>query len=204
MKTKQQAKKIQAQDFKAGRVYSLIYTADVDMVASRELEHQTVIDLNKLGFTPFKQENGRCDNPFVDSIVTVRRVSTVQAAGEQTWENFKLKNGMSTEPSNRKAWYHTSPKNDCIVVHNSNGTEYLRGLPRGVTKEQYFVGNLPATAQDVAVIRAFAKSKNSEPNFVTLTLEKLENVASLPDEEMETVDSTQAKAERVESIAAQP
>lgn len=147
-------KKILASSFVAGRVYSVVYMSDVAMVAKRD---------------------GK-DNPLADIPVTVRRVSTIQAAGKETWERFKARTSRETEPSSRKPWYHVSAQNDCVVIHNTNGNEYLRGLPRGITKEEYFVGDEAATEAQVETIRAFKKSA-SEAEFVLLSLAKLQNVA---------------------------
>lgn len=169
--------------FVAGRVYSLVYANEVEMVNKRELESATRDNLLALGV--------RCDfdtcangaasvrtlNPLADQAVTVRRVSTIQAAGNETWERFKAKTGKETT-SERKAWYHVSERNDCIVVHNSTGREYVRGLPRGVTKEEYFIGTRAASPAEVATIRAFKKSSGGgEREFVVLAVDNLLNVA---------------------------
>jgi hypothetical protein len=146
-------KKINAQSFVAGRVYSVIYNSEVDMVGERDGKQ----------------------NPLADIPVTVRRVSTIQAAGKVTWENFLARQGREKSSSNRAPWYVVSEQNDCIVLHKTNGTAYLRGLPRGVTKEQYFVGNEIATDAQVETIRAFKRSKPAA-EFVVLKLDNLVNV----------------------------
>lgn len=162
---------MKSSEFKPGRVYSVIYNSDVPMVAKR---------------------NGM-DNPLIDTSVTVRRVSTVQAAGGATWSNFKRKTNPDWQPSeDGKSCYVEDASNSCIVVHKTNGTRYLRGLPRGVTKEQYFIGNAPATEKEVETIKAFAKS-TGKSEFVVLTLDKLENVVDYTDNATsETIEAMDA------------
>ena len=143
---------IQKNAFVAGRVYSVVYQSDVDMVQKRD---------------------GK-ENPLGSSAVTVRRVSTIQAAGNKTWNNFKVKHGIVTS-SARPDWFTPNTDNTCIVSHNKTGVEYLRGLPKGITKEVYMVNGIEASPEQVNTIRAFKKSQG-ESKFVMLTLDKLINV----------------------------
>jgi hypothetical protein len=150
---------MKAQDFKPGRIYSVIYTSDVPMVNER---------------------NGQ-RNPLSDCQVIVRRVSTVQAAGGKTWTNFKRRTNPDWTPdSDRQSWYRVDKKNSCIVVHKSKGTRYLRGLPIGITKEEYFVGKTRATDKDIETIKSFSRSSGPS-EFVLLTLDKLQNVVDYTD-----------------------
>jgi hypothetical protein len=116
-------------------------------------------------------------NPLAESNVTVRRVSSVQAAGNKTWTNYLAKQGL-TPTGTRPSWWTVSEHNSCICVgtsDNTKGREYLRGLPRGITKEEYFIDNRPATPEQVATIREF-KSGSGDSEFVMLSLSKLVNV----------------------------
>lgn len=148
---------IKANSFKAGRIYSVIYDSEVGMVQKRD----------------------GLDNPLLGALVTVRRVSSVQAAGNKTWANYKAKAGIVTT-STQTPWWSVSPENSCIVVgtsENTKGKEYLRGLPRGVTKETYMVNGIVATPAQVENIRAFKKNKSDSPAaFVMLSIDKLVNV----------------------------
>jgi hypothetical protein len=120
-------------------------------------------------------------NPLIDCQVTVRRVSTVQAAGGETWANFKRRMNPDWQPNDdKKSWYHEDKANSCVVIHNKNNTRYLRGLPRGVTKEQYFIGKVQATDAEVSTIKSFVKSSGNA-EFVLLTIDKLENVVDYTD-----------------------
>lgn len=161
--------------FKPGRVYSLVYQSDVDMVAKRDLDQRTTeyraLETNGVRLATV---DGKTHNPLLDATVTVRRVSTVQAAGNKTWENYLAKRG--EVPSGKPAWFDVSGENSCILVHKQTKAEYLRGLPRGVTLEEYFVNGISATDAQVATIRAFKKSNSSANEFVTLSLSKLVNV----------------------------
>jgi hypothetical protein len=146
---------ISKNSFVAGRVYSVVYSSDVEMVQKRD---------------------GK-DNPMLGALVTVRRVSTMQAAGDKTWANYKAKHGIVT--GTREPWWTATKENTCIVEHNKTGVEYLRGLPRGITKEVYMVNGIVATDTQVETIRAFKKNQSDTPaQFVLLSLAKLENVDS--------------------------
>jgi hypothetical protein len=140
-----------------GRIYSFVYSSDVDMVQKR---------------------NG-AENPLGSCSVSVRRVVRAQAAGNETYARVQLAKDPTWEPSaERKSWYHVTPENDCIVQHNSNGQKYLRAIPRGVVKEEYFIGTLPANEREVETIRSFKKSAGNEPTFVVF---KLDNIINLED-----------------------
>lgn len=149
---------ISKNSFVPGRVYSVIYGGDVEMVQKRD----------------------GVENTLLGAAITVRRVSTIQAAGNKTWANYKAKNGIET--GTREPFWKVSADNSCIVVgqtDNTRGVEYLRGLPRGVTQEVYMVNGVQATAAQVATIRQFKKNKSETPApFVILSLAKLENVDS--------------------------
>lgn len=152
------SKLILATDFVPGRIYSLVYDSDVDMV--RKKRGETV------------------ENPLADSAVTVRRVSSLQAAGNKTWTNFLAKRG-EQPVGNRPSWWQVSDYNSCICIGvspNTKGKEYLRGLPRGITKEQYFVNGVEATASQVETIRKYKSGGGGEHEFVLLSLSKLVNV----------------------------
>lgn len=171
---------IQSNQFKAGRIYSVIFADAVKMVGKRDVSS---IPAELLAQCPkLNVVNGKAINPLADTPVHVRRVSSVTAAGGQTWENFKARNGRVDNPDNdRKPWYVESDENNCIVVgvsENTKGRKYLRGLPQGVTSEAYFVDTIPATDDEVSIIRAFKKS-TSEAEFVTLPLDALQNVVDV-------------------------
>jgi hypothetical protein len=153
---------IKAENFVAGRIYSVVYNSEVEM-------------------TRKKRDTGAV-NPLADESVTVRRVSSVQAAGPKTWTNYLAKRGESPVGSRPPFWKVTD-YNPCIVqgiTENTMGREYLRGLPRGVTKEAYFVNGVEATPAQIEVIRLFKKggSNDNPAEFVLLALAKLENVDS--------------------------
>ena len=155
-------KTINPMSFVAGRVYSVVYNSDVTMVSKRD---------------------GQA-NPLFGADVTVRRVSTIQAAGGESWTNFLAKRG-EQPAGNRKPWCVESELNPCIMVgvsDNTSGQYYLRGFPRGITKEEYFIASQPATSAEVETIRAFKKSSSGDAEFIILNLDKLENVSDLPDD----------------------
>jgi hypothetical protein len=172
---------IKTSSFIAGRVYSIIYNSAVEMVRVRALEFGRIQELARAGIALEKTENGKCINPLDGALVAVRRVSTIQAAGEKTWENYKRKAGIVTESA--QPWWTVTPENSCVVAHNKTGVEYLRGLPRGITLEQYMVNGIHATPLQIETIGAFKKNQSNGPaDFVLLTLDKLENVDSGTDE----------------------
>jgi len=150
-------KNIESTSFVAGRIYSVVYDSEVTMTRS-------------------KRATGAV-NPLADNSVTVRRVSSVQAAGNKTWTNYLAKRGESPSGT-RPAWWTVSEKNSCICIgtsENTKGREYLRGLPRGITKEEYFVDARPATPSEIETIREF-KTGGGGGEFVMLSLSKLVNV----------------------------
>ena len=168
---------IKTNSFIPGRVYSIIYNSVVEMVGTRALEFGRIQELARLGIELVTTNGGNSINPLDGALVTVRRVSTIQAAGEKTWENYKRKAGIVTET--QAPWWTVTPENSCIVAHNKTGVEYLRGLPRGITLEQYMVNGIHATPLQIETIRAFKKNQSNSPaEFVLLTLDKLENVDS--------------------------
>ena len=172
---------ISSDSFRAGRIYSVIYSDAVKMVGKRDVAD---IAPELLAACPkLDVVKGKAINPLAERNVTVRRVSSVQAAGGETWERFKARNGIETNPdSNRVAWYHESAENDCIVVghsENTNGRKYLRALPTdNLSKEEYYVDSIPATSAELATIRAFKRS-SSGAQFLTLPLESLLNVSDV-------------------------
>ena len=146
---------INSNSFVPGRIYSVVYDSEVELVGKRD----------------------GVENPLAAASVTVRRVSSVQAAGAKTWANYLAKRGES--PVGGKTWWTQSAGNSCIVVGtsaNTLGREYLRGLPRGVTQEHYFVNGAAATPAQVETIRSFKKSNGRDAEFVLLSLSKLANV----------------------------
>lgn len=153
-------------EIKPGRIYSFVYVSDVEMVSKRE----------------FRNDDGtteKRENPLGSCLVTVRRVVSAQAAGNETYRNVQLRKNPDWQPSeDRKSWYHVSKENDCIVEHNNNGQRYLRAIPRGISKEEYFIGKVPATEAEVETIRAFKKGSGGTSEFVVY---KLENLANLED-----------------------
>jgi hypothetical protein len=167
-------KTIAATDFVPGRIYSVIYKSEVEMVQKRELPLSDVLDMGLV-----VGEKGKTANPFYDNTVEVRRVWSVQAAGNKTWTNFLGKTG--EEPAGKEPSWTVSDYNSCIVVGKKDGAEKLRALPRNITKSEYFIDKRPATDAEVAIIRAFKKNKGHAP-FVTLNLSKLENVLSVEGE----------------------
>lgn len=146
---------MKANSLQAGRIYSVIFNSTVETVQTRD------------GMV----------NPMIGQNVTVRRVFSVQAAGPKTYENFLAKRGLT--PAHTVApWFRMSDFNPCIVegiTQNTLGRKYLRGIPKGKTKEDYFVNGHPASTDEIANIQFFRRSK-SAPEFVTLSTEKLENL----------------------------
>jgi hypothetical protein len=175
---------ISSNSFVAGRIYSLVYSNDVNMVAKRQLDADTIAKLQAAGVTltahttKANEPTGKQLNPLDGQAVTVRRVSSVTAAGGETWERFKARNGIVTGESTRKPWYAESTDNNCIVIGtsaNTLGRKYLRGLPQGVTKEQYYIGDREATPAETLTIQAF-KEGTGGADFVLLNLDSLLNV----------------------------
>ena len=150
--------------FRPGRNYSFVYVSDVEMVGKRD---------------------GKV-NPLADCAVSVRRVTRCQAAGPDTYENVMRKENPEFEKSGKPAWYHTTDENPCIVEHNKEATRYVRGIPRGIVKEEYFIGANPASESEVETIRAFKKNKrDGEPAFI---LYKLDNIENLVDDAADLAD----------------
>ena len=171
---------INSRSFVAGRIYSVIYKNSVNLVAKRDLDDATIAALKASGITLTSHDSGKLLNPMADASVTVRRVSSVTAAGGETWANYKAKNGLESGESTRKSWYQESQENNCIVEGvsaNTLGRKYLRALPQGISKEQYFIGDKEATPSETLIIRAFKEGKSSgHSDFVVLALDSLVNV----------------------------
>lgn len=154
MKT-QTPKVIDTNSLKAGRIYSFIYVAPVEMVAKRD---------------------GK-ENPLADCQVFVRRVVKAQSAGNETYANVMRKDNPQWTPSaDHKSWWKVSTDNDCIVEHAKLGTRYLRAIPRGIIKEEYFIGAHPATPAEIFTIQSFKKSNGREPSFVLFKTENIQNL----------------------------
>jgi hypothetical protein len=185
------SKKINSTSFVPGRIYSVIYSSLVEMVQTREFSFEQVRGhaglkaafmaeqpvLAAMLYTAPDASVVKLSNPLVDCEVTVRRVSSVQAAGNKTWRNFQLKRNPEYKPdAEHKSWYHVTLENSCIVAHNKSNEHYLRALPKGISKEEYFIGGKPANETEVSLIRCFKKSNGREAEFSTLKLSNLENV----------------------------
>jgi hypothetical protein len=150
---------ISTNSFKPGRIYTVVYSD-----SSIEMK----------GFV--KTPEGRKDNPLSGNAVAVRRVTRVQAAGNETWSNVNRAKNPDWQPSaDYSAWWHVLPENSCIVEHNLTATRYLRGIPKGIVSEEYTVDGKPATEAELAIIAEFKKNKGGS-EFCFLTLDKLENV----------------------------
>lgn len=167
-------------------MYSIVDTGLVEMVQTREFAVEQLMSHEALGRLALGEYPNyvslppaamvKLANPLFDCEVTVRRVATVQAAGNKTWHNFQIKRNPEYKPSEeRKAWYHVTG-NSCIVEHNKTNRHYLRGLPKGISKEEYFIGGQPASENEVSLIREFKKNLHKDNAFVTLPLDRLENV----------------------------
>ena len=173
MPAQRKAKQMKASSFVPGRMYSMVYESDVDMVGKREIVDSTTLD----SILEFKRDGKFVLNPLADCSVTVRRVFSIQAAGNKTYRNMKLKQDPTWQPSTEhKAWWNVTADNSCICEHRTEGTRYLRALPRGITKEEYFIGERLVTKDsEIATIKAFRKSKG-ETNFIMMKLDNLTNV----------------------------
>jgi hypothetical protein len=146
-----------------GRIYSFDYMSTVDMVKTRE-------------FNGLKEVN-----PLYSEDITVRRLVTCQAAGKLTYENMMRKlNGEDWQKSDRKDWASVDPTNDCILVHDKSQERYLRAIPRGIVREEYYVGSKAATDADVALIRKFKKNQSDTPPVYVRF--KLDNIVNLQDD----------------------
>jgi hypothetical protein len=161
-------KQISSASFRPGRIYSIVYDSDYPMVQTRNLGE----DLHGFAADKF----GHAINPLYGHNVTVRRVSSVQAAGNKTWANYKRRTDPNWQPSDKPKWYHAT-ENSCIVEHSKNATRYLRGLPRGVTKVEYLIDGIPATLDEVSTLETFPKNKpRDNQEFLILDLSNLVNV----------------------------
>lgn len=145
--------KIQSNQLVPGRLYSVVYQSDVDMVQQRD----------------------GANNPLFDVSVTVRRVATVQACGDKTYARMRLKQDADWQPSGKPKWYAPDPANTCVVVHRKTGVRYFRVLPINMTKETYFIGGKPASEAETATIKSFHRG-HSDADYLTIRLENLINV----------------------------
>jgi hypothetical protein len=137
-----------------GRIYTFVYAANVEMVA--------------------KKRDGRI-NPLADCQVSVRRVCRVQAAGDKTYQRAMLKKNSDWKPSGKPSW-NVGTENACIRVHKDDSSRrYLRGIPLAIDKEEYFIGTVPATAEETVVIKTFSGS-NKEPDYILFNLDNIANL----------------------------
>ncbi len=181
MPTKTETKIIGSNEFKAGRIYTLRYASTVDMVGKREFAaHLLTPTIEKCA--SHIAANGAMTakkiNPLHGCAITVKRKSIVQAAGEKTWGNLQRRKNPEWMPSmDAVQWWSPLASNQCIVEHNKNANLYLRGIPKGVMEEAYFVDGELATPEQVELIRAFKEGKSDrEQEFILLDLANLENV----------------------------
>lgn len=175
-------------DFVAGRCYAIDYRNDVEMVNKRAFKlgdipldsvRLSIIQADSaLGMLSAEQQAAQLvtwHNPLASAKVLVHRVSRLQAAGNNTYENVMRKDNPDFEKSGRVSWYHAT-ENECVVEHNRTTDRYLRGIPRGKVSESYTVGGQPATSEEVAIIQAFKKNRSSSGDFCVIKLDNMENV----------------------------
>ena len=177
-------KQLTTDNLAAGRIYSFVYTAEVEMVQTRELSGEVITALDNAGIKPVSVSKGNSIvqvNPLADCDVSVRRVVRAQAAGNETYANVQRKADPDWQPSGDKKWWRVSASNDCIVEHHTKGTRYLRAIPRGIVAETYWIGAHEATDAQVAVIRAFKSGSNGKDKEPAYILFKTDNVANLVD-----------------------
>lgn len=173
-------KTIKASQFVPGRIYSVVYENDVEMVQKRELATTAGLLPCALHRMADGSPSNLICNPLADCTVTVRRVMSLQAAGDETYANAQRKQNPAWQPSeDTKAWWKVSAENDCICEHRKTGVAHLRAISRSVSKEEYFIGGKLATDKEAATIKAFKKSKSSDG--LPYIMPKLENLSNVRD-----------------------
>lgn len=170
----------------AGRIYSFVYVSDVEMVQTRALSGEVITALSNAGVklvNTVKGSNVVQVNPLADVVVFVRRVVKAQAAGNETYANVQRKLNPDWQPSGDKKWWRVSADNDCIVEHQTKQTRYLRAIPRGIIKEEYFIGAHPCDAAQTAIVQAFKSgaTDKSTPAYVLFKTDNIENLQDTTD-----------------------
>ena len=146
-----------------GRIYSVVFAGPVDM--------------NKGG------RMGVPVNPLLDLSVTKRTVMSVQACSRKSYVNRMLKADPTWQPDTSKVSGYSETAHPCVDLNLKSGDEALRGWACGVSKHEVFVGGVPATAEQLAIIASYqaggshypASKAKREPGFMRLPLAKIEH-----------------------------
>lgn len=136
-----------------GRIYSVIFESPVKMnVGGRE--HT---------------------NPLANMEVTKRVVMSVQACSHESYARRQIKADPTWTPSNRPSGY-ANTDHPCLDLNLSTDELALRCVPVHVTKREVFVGDVPASAEQLAIIAQYSPERPA-PSFMRLPLSKVANRA---------------------------
>lgn len=143
-----------------GRIYSIIFTGEVKM--------------NKGG------RGGVPENPLLQSEVTKRTVSRVQACSRASYETRAMKANPAWTPSATPSGYEPTA-HACVDLNLKTGEYALRGWAMGVVKHEVFVGARQATEAELETIAAYQpggkfypeSQAKSSPGFMRLPLAKI-------------------------------
>lgn len=144
-----------------GRIYSVIFDGPVKM--------------NKGG------RMGIPVNPLIDLGVNKRQVLRVQACSRASYVNRMKRANPTWEPSEGKPSGYAETSHPCVDLNQNDGTHALRAWACGVVKREVFIGERPATADELETIAAYQpggkwypeSSKGRAPGFMRLPLEKI-------------------------------
>lgn len=160
-------------DVRNGRIYSVVFAGPVSM--------------NKGG------RSGVPANPLVDLPVTKRTVMRVQACSRQSYVNRMRALNPDWTPDNSKPSGYAVTTHPCIDTNLKTGDQALRGWALGVIKHEVFVGNEPATTEQLDTIAAYQpggafypdSKPKSAPGFMRLPLAKIEHEGWVDDDTAE-------------------
>lgn len=143
---------------KAGRIYSFVYTSEVEMVNKRD----------------FNDGCGKVANPLADCLVSCRKVFRGNAATVGSYERVMKQIDPEWTPSDKPAWFEFMA--DGIVCHRVKREQhYFAPLRVQTLKEEYFIGGKPASEADVETVKRFKKNRGgNDAGFAVFSLDKLE------------------------------
>jgi hypothetical protein len=116
-------------------------------------------------------------NRFADMSVTRETTCCFTAAGEETYANKA--NALGHELTGKGTWFCSAPEvGACIVKHKTNGTLYLAGINHDFSLGQIFIGNKPASEQELAEMQEFFKVKSERERGLDFRVWKAENLVN--------------------------
>ena len=152
-------------NIKAGQQCAWVYEADRDTVAK---------GMNKGG-------RGIAPNPIYGSI-TCRKVYCGQAATADMLSAAQLALDPTWKPSSDRAPMFEATDNPCIVRNLATGKLQARIMRPRATKVEWFVCGMPATADELAIIRQYKRQRISDPLRVKVMFPYVDNLSNVEGE----------------------